>query len=155
MSSDKFAQSGFPRVTSNEISRPFPDKVPIFTDFLQHENIFWPSLEFTWVTKMKKKLLQRLFVKKTMFDLSFYVLYQLNHNIIYKRQIIWKYVSRFSCISCWQLWDWATTSWHWQSKFEMRPSYWYQLHFSWLFGEFKNFLAHIKIYWLFPDFLRF
>ena len=28
------------------------------------------------------------------------------------------------------------------------------LTFSWLFGEFQNFLTHMKIYWLFPDFLR-
>ena len=35
---------------------PFSDKVPIFTDFLQHENtIFWPSPEFTRVTQMQKK----------------------------------------------------------------------------------------------------
>ena len=31
----------------------------------------------------------------------------------------------------------------------------FNLPFSWLFGEFHNFLTHIKIYWLFPDFLRF
>ena len=29
------------------------------------------------------------------------------------------------------------------------------LTFSWLFGEFQNFLTHMKIYWLFPEFLRF
>ena len=46
---------------------PFSDKVPIFTDFLQHENtIFWPSPKFTRVTQMQKKkeILQRPFGKK-------------------------------------------------------------------------------------------
>ena len=48
--------SGFPWVTSSEISRLFPDQVPIYSDFLQHENvIFLFSQEFTWVTQKPKK----------------------------------------------------------------------------------------------------
>ena len=46
--------SRFPRVTSNEISWPFPGAFSIFTDLLQHENIiFWPSPETTQVTQMQ------------------------------------------------------------------------------------------------------
>ena len=42
--------AGFPQVTDNEISRPFPDQVQIFTDFWQHDNILDIPEEFTWVT---------------------------------------------------------------------------------------------------------
>ena len=39
-------------------SRLFPDKVPIFTDFLQHENmIVWHLPEFTRVTDAKKNII--------------------------------------------------------------------------------------------------
>ena len=82
-----------------------------------------------------------------------YVPYQLNYGLIYKMSK--NNTTQFSFISFWRLRDWTTPSWHWQSKFGMRPSYWYQFHFSWLFVEFQNFLTHMKIYWLFPDFLRF
>ena len=75
---------GFPQVTNNEISWPFPDQVPIFTAFLQHENIFLPLPEFTRVTQMQKNLLQRPCGKKICMICHFNVPYQLNHDIIYK-----------------------------------------------------------------------
>ena len=46
-------------------SRLFHDQVPIFADFLQHENmIFWSSHEFTWITHMPKSFLQWPFGNK-------------------------------------------------------------------------------------------
>ena len=157
--------TGFPQVTSDAISWPFPDQFPIFTDFLQHKNKeFWPSREFTWVTQMEKIIVAIIWHKSIMIC-HFYVPYQLNQGLIYKMSK--NYRTRFSYISFWRLRDWATPSWHWQSKFGMRPSYWYQFHFPdffltfWWISKFpdpyENLLTFswlFKIFtfsWLFPD----
>ena len=92
-------------------------------------------------------------------DLPFYVLYQLNHDTIHKMST--------NTMEIYFLIFWATT-WHWQSKFETRPSYWYQFHFSRLFPDFwgiwkfsdtyqnlsaiymiKNISCDIRTLWLF------
>ena len=60
-------------------SRLFPDQVPIFTDFLQHENmIFWSLQEIALITQMQKKCCSD----------HFYVPYQLNYGLTYKTNVI-------------------------------------------------------------------
>ena len=127
---------------SRTFSWLFPAKVPIFTDFLQHENmIFWPSQEFTRVTQMQNKLLQRPFAKNK-YDFSFYVLYQLNHDKIYKMS---------NTMEIWFPIFLTLTVKIWNEAFILISAPFF-LTFSWLFGEFQNFLTHqnfLTFSWLF------
>ena len=119
----------------------FPDKVPIFADFMQHENmIFWPLPKFTWVTQMK--ILCAVLTK------SWYNLQNVKYygNTFPDSHFLLATV-RLSNIM-------TLTVKIWNEAFILISTPFF-LTFSWLFGEFQNFLTHIKIYWLFPDFLRF
>ena len=51
------------------------------------------------------------------------------------------------------LWGRASTSWHWRSGLHIDINSIFP-DFSWLFGEFQNFLTHMIFCWLLPDFLK-
>ena len=136
------SMSGFPQVTMQQWNfLTFSWPTPNFHWLFAAWKYIRPYQEFTWVTHIQK-MLQLLFGQKK-HDLLF--LHAIPTKLwldLQNVQILQKYISQFSCISCRRLWDWATISWHWQSKFGMRPSYWYQLHFS----LFLIFLVNFKIF---------
>ena len=156
----ELSSTGFPRVTSNEISWPFPDFFLTKSLFL----LTFCSMKIWYFDLCRnshgyaKKIAATIW-QKNKDDLSFNVLCQLNHDIIYKiSNIMEKHFPIFLhfLLVTVRLGNhiMTLTVKIWNEAFILIWTPFF-LTFSWLFGEFQNFLTHIKISWLFLDFLRF
>ena len=145
----------------------FLDLFPTFS--WQNRNFYWlfAAWKYDFLTFATihtghtdaKKIIAATIWQKNTYNLSFYVLYQLNHDIIYKMSNTMEI--RFPIFLHFLLATMRLSN-HimmctvkiWNEAFILISTPFF-LTFSWLFGDFKNFLTLFKIYWLFPDFLRF
>ena len=160
LSEPMMASSGFPRVTSNEISWPFPDYFLAKSQFL----MTFCSMKYDILTLAgihtghtdAKKLLQRPFGKENKYDLAFCVLYQLNHGMIYKMsnimEILFPILLHFLLATVRLSNHIMTLTVTIRNEAFILISTPFFVTFSWLFGEFQNLLTHIKMYWLFLTF---
>ena len=116
---------------------------------------FWLLQEFLWLTQMKKKKnhYSDHFAKDVWFVIFMYHTNycQLNYSLIYKMSKYYRnmFPNFLAFLSC----NWETG----QPNHDIgtRCSYWYQLHFTWLFVDV---LLNFNISWpisKFTDFLRF
>ena len=106
--------------------------------------------------RYKKKITAATIWQKNMYDLSFYVLYQLNHDIIYKMsnntEIYFPIFLHFLLATvrlCNHIMTLTVKIWN---EAFMLISTQFVLTFSWLFGEFQNFLTYqnlLTFSWLF------
>ena len=160
-----YQTAGFPRVPSNETFRPFPQVFLTKSQFYwlfaawKYDNLTFVGIHTSQTDAKKKKNSAATIWQKNKYDFSFSVLYQLNHDIINKMSIIIEIrflIFLHILLVTVRLNNHITTLTvkMWNEAFILISTPFF-LTFSWHFGEFQNYLTHIKIYWLFPDFFRF